>query len=227
MRNKVLAFALAWSISLSWSWTLSAQYSTVVFRMKIVGEMADLLGPMMPQKMIVRSDGGNARITLEGGMAASMMGDILYLEKKDETFMLRDKEKTAYKMPKNSDVGEVKPEVTPLGEENVNGYECKKYKVVLKTEEGSIDQTMWTTTAIPIPKPKRNTTGGSGAGLFLQEVEGYPVKVEQSLQRMGLQLQQTIELERFDTQPLDAALFQLPDNYKIKDFDPGMFGGMR
>lgn len=225
MRNKILAFSLVWSSSLSW--TLSAQQSTVVFRLKITGEMADLLGPMMPQKLIVRSDGGNARITLEGGMAASMMGDILYLEKKDETYMLRDKEKIAYKMPNNSDVGEVKPEVTPLGDENINGYNCRKYKVVLKTEEGSIEQTMWTSTDIRLPKPKRNTTGGSGAGLFLQEIEGYPVKVEQSLQRVGLQLRQTIELDRYDTQPLDSALFQIPENFKIKDFDPSMFGGMR
>ena len=204
-----------------------AQYGTVKFKMKVTGEMADMLGPMMPNKMIIKFNGGNTRISMEGGLTASMLGDILYLEDKDESFMLKPKEKTALRMPKNSgtELDNIKPEITILGEETVNGYNCTKYKVIIKTEkEGAIDQIMWTTKDIQIPKPKRSTTGGSGAGLFLQEIEGYPVKIEQNLKREGINLTQIIELENYNFEPLDASLFKIPEDYKIKEFDPKMFG---
>lgn len=213
--------------------TLSAGYSQegmVSFRLKITGEMADLLGPMMPNKMTVRYKGGDTRVSMEGGLAASMMGDILYISSEDKAYMLKDKEKTAYKMPDNkpSELENASPEITLLGDETINGYACKKYRVVIKTDkEGSIDQMLWATTDIKMPKPKKTTTAGSGAGLFVPEIEGFPVKVEQSLKQAGINMTQIIELEKYEESSQEPNLFRVPENFKIKDFDPKMFGGMR
>lgn len=207
---------------------LQAQEGLVSFKMKITGEMADLMGPMMPNKMTVRYKDGNSRISMEGGMAASMMGDIVYLSEKNEAYMLRDKEKTAYKMPDKQPGENVKPEVTLLGEEEMNGYKCRKYKIVIKGEkDGSVDQIMWATDDIKMPKPKKSAAVGSGSSLFLDEIEGFPVKVELSMQQMGINLNQIIELDKYDPAPQDPALFRIPENFKIKDFDPKMFGGGR
>lgn len=208
---------------------LFSQEGMASFRMKITGEMADLLGPMMPNRMILRFKDGNTRISMEGGMAAAMMGDILYLGAEDKSYMVKDKEKTAYKMPeKSSEVESAAPVIEFLGEEQVNGYTCKKYHVVIQTDkEGTIDQILWATPDIQAPKPKKTSTGGSGAALFVKGVEGFPVKVEQNVKQAGINLTQTIDLEKYETAPQDASLFVIPDNYKIKDFDPKMFGGMR
>lgn len=208
---------------------LFSQEGMASFRMKITGEMADLLGPMMPNRMILRFKDGNTRISMEGGIAAAMMGDILYLGAEDKSYMVKDKEKTAYKMPeKSSEVESAAPVIEFLGEEQVNGYTCKKYHVVIQTDkEGTIDQILWATPDIQAPKPKKTSTGGSGAALFVKGVEGFPVKVEQNVKQAGINLTQTIDLEKYETAPQDASLFVIPDNYKIKDFDPKMFGGMR
>lgn len=208
---------------------LPAQEGMASFRMKITGEMADLMGPMMPHRMIVRFKDGNTRVTMEGGLAASMMGDILYLSADDKSYMVKDKEKTAYKMPeRNSEVESVEPTIEYLGEEQVNGYNCKKYHVIIQTDkEGTIDQILWATSDIQAPKPRKTSTGGSGAALFVKGIEGFPVKVEQNVKQAGIQLTQTIDLEKFESTPQDASLFVIPENYKIKDFDLKMFGGMR
>lgn len=208
---------------------LFAQEGMAIFRMKITGEMADLLGPMMPNRMVLRYKDGNTRLSMEGGLAASMMGDILHLGAEDKSFMIKDKEKTAYKMPeKSSEVESVAPVIEFLGEEQVNGYNCKKYHVVIQTDkEGTIDQILWATSEIQAPKPKKTSTGGSGAALFVKGIEGFPVKVEQNVKQAGIQLTQTIDLEKYEAAPQDASLFVIPENYRIKDFDPNMFGSMR
>jgi hypothetical protein len=208
---------------------LFAQEGMATFRLKITGEMADLLGPMMPNRMVLRFKDGNTRFSMEGGLAASMMGDFLYLGSEDKSFMIKDKEKTAYKMPeKSSEVETAEPAIEFLGVEKVNGYNCEKYHVLIQTEkEGSIDQILWATSEIQAPKPKKTSTGGSGAALFVKGIGGFPVKVEQNIKQAGIQIMQVIELEKFESAPQDPSQFVIPDNYKIKDFDPKMFGGMR
>jgi hypothetical protein len=202
----------------------------ITFKIEVKGENAALFAAMMPNSLEVFFLDGESMVRNNGGMMEGKIGDIV-TKKDGSSYMVLHNKKKVYKMgkeaSKNSD--EFKPIITREGEETVKGYKCTKYLIKFPYKEdaqGEMYQYLWATKEINVAKPK---TAGSSSGMFLDEIEGFPVKVDQYIivrQMGGITINTEMILDKIETQKPDASLFEIPKKYKMEDFDESKFGKM-
>ncbi|MCG9912398.1 MAG: DUF4412 domain-containing protein [Flavobacteriales bacterium] len=212
--------------------TLQAQNfeGQITFKMEVKGENAALFAAMMPNSMDLFFLNGESMIRNNGGMMAGRIGDIV-TKKDGSTYMVLHKKKTVYKMGKEDTKtsAEFKPVITREGEETVKGYKCTKYLVKFPSKEdakGELYQYLWATKDIDVAKPQ---TVGSSSNMFLKEIEGFPVKVDQYItmsQMGGMTINTEMTLEKIEQKKPDASLFEIPKKYKMEDFDESKLGKM-
>jgi Domain of unknown function (DUF4412) len=211
----LLSFGII-SIS-SYSQSFEGQIS---YKIEVKGENAGMMAMMMPNSVDIFMLGKDALVRMNGGMAPT--GDIITKGAEDMTYMVMHNKKTVYKMdPKKEDKSEAKPTVTVQGTETVNGYKCTKYLVKFaKTADKDFYQYMWCTTDLKIAKPQSSSKSSQ---FFLEEVEGFPVKMDQYItvtaQGMTMTINQEMVLDKISETKPDASLFQIPKKYKVEDFE--------
>jgi len=142
------------------------------------------------------------------------------------SYMVVHKKKTVYKMkPSENTSADAKPSVKEMGKEKINGYNCTKYMVTFpKTDKGEFYQYMWCTTDIDVKKPQGGI--GSSGKMFLAEVDGFPVKVDQYIVAQGMEINMEMVLDKISETKPDASMFEIPSKYKMEDFDESKFGKM-
>ena len=218
MRNLLIAF---FSIIASTSFGQDVFSGKIEMKMELSGEDADQMAAFMPDKLVYQMSDGNFRFDIEGGMMAAMMGYFVFDGK--NTYMVKESEKTAYKMPADSDSetsSTEKPKVVKTSEtEVILGYTCTKY--IVTTTDGSGEeniQHIWATTAIKLPSGMGEINGSS----LVEGVEGFPLKTSSEIDE-GIVM--TMVVSKIDAGPVAQSVFEIPASYEIKDFDPSSMIG--
>ena len=199
----------------------------VTYDVEVKGDNAALFSAMMPKSMDLFFLGKDAMLRMNGGMTADMVGDIVTKGSEGITYMVVHKKKTVYKIDPAKEKKDKadKPTVTEEGTETVKGYNCKKYLVKFaKNDDQEVYQYMWCTNDIKIGKPKM---ASSGSNLFLDEIDGFPVKIDQYItikQMGGMTINQEMTLDKISETKPDATLFEIPKKYTMEDFDKSKFG---
>jgi hypothetical protein len=222
MKKFILSFVSASIIGLS-SYAQSFE-GQITYKIEVKGENAAMFTMMMPNSTDIFILGKDVLVRNNGGMASSKLGDII-TKADGNTYMVVHSKKTVYKMDSKKEKNAEAPTVTKEGTETVNGYNCTKYLVKFpKTEKAEIYQYMWCSTDIKIQKPSPE----SNAQLFLKEVEGFPVKMDQyiTISAMGttMSINQEMVLDKISEVKPDAAMFEIPKKYKVEDFDETKMG---
>jgi len=190
----------------------------ISYKIEVKGEQAAMFAMMMPSSTDIFLLGKDALVRMNGGMGPK--GDIITKGNEKMTYMVMHSKKTVYKMDSKKEKTPEKPTVTKEGTETVNGYNCTKYLVKFpKTEKAEIYQYMWCSTDIKIQKPSPE----ANAQMFLEEVEGFPVKMDQyiTITAMGttMAINQEMTLDKISETKPDASMFEIPKKYKVEDFD--------
>jgi hypothetical protein len=213
--------------------TLNAQSffeGIITYKIDYSGESIEAMKAMMPNSYVFQFKDNNQIFKTEGGLMAGMTGDILSIGDKGLSYMIKHSEKTAYKLDAGKSKDEISPEMKPRvtkmdGKEKIGNYTCDKYEVVIKSKEGlDLNQTMWVSKDLNIKKPEKINASSTSGAFFLQEIDGFPVKIQQNIDMMGIKFTQTMTIDKVETKSLDATLFSVPKDYKIKDFDPASMG---
>ncbi len=196
------------------------------YDLKYEGEMVDQFASMMPNSYTLKMKGEQSRFAIQGGMVSSFMGDII-TDGKGVSYMLMPSQKLAYKI---SDAEPAKEEpvnykVTNTGiNETIKGYKCTKYKVVLKGEKGEeVTSYMWASKDLKITMPK--SSSNQNALRAYQGIDGFPVKIEQNMNQMGISFSMTVVLNEVKEGSIADSEFKLPSDYKVQDGLPN-FGGL-
>jgi hypothetical protein len=171
----------------------------------------------MPSGVLIKIKDGNNLIKMEGGMS-EMLGEILYLKDKDQSYSIRRKNKTYSILPKASESKGKDPivKVTKTSETaKIIGYTCAKYIIQVTDQGKTINQTVWTTTEIkdfdPKGLSKMTSAGSKEAKIYLDGVEGVPLRMESDNGEMKM----VMEVTELKKTPLDIALFSIPSDYKL------------
>ncbi|GAL86307.1 hypothetical protein CHU_1650 [Sporocytophaga myxococcoides] len=174
-------------------------------------------GGFMPTGVLIKIKDGNNLIKLEGGMS-EMLGEILYLKDKDQSYSIRRKNKTYSVLPKASESKEKEPivKVTKTGEiVKIIGYTCTKYIIQVTDQGKTINQAVWTTKEIkdfdPKGLSKMTSAGSKEAKFYLDGVEGVPLKMESDNGEMKM----VMEVTELKKTPLDGSIFSIPSDYKL------------
>lgn len=185
------------------------------------GEEMEMAKAFMPTGYLFRIKGENVRMTMQGGMMAAMMGDILVIAAKEQTYMINDAGKSAMLMPKeenktpeNADKFDVQEGTDPR---TVSGMACKHY--VVKTKEGQLIGEYWVTDELQVKVPKSKSAGNMLTQGNAYGIKGFPMRVAMSQQ--GMQI--VMEAKELKSEKLSASLFEVPKDYTVSDFNPAMF----
>ena len=198
----------------------------IVYGIELKGEGADQFAAFMPSSYEYTVKESNLKFKMNGGMTSAMMGEFIVLGDREESYMVKHSEKTAYKMEPDEDEKEsdIKPTVTKEKETaKIQGYTCQKYKVVMNSDGNEVVQYMWVTNEIKFKKPKNAQNAGQ---LFVDGIDGFPLKVTSEMNTMGMAMTMIMTATSVDTRKVSDSVFEIPNDYEIKKFDPAMFGRM-
>lgn len=198
-------------------------FGTIDYSFIIEGVDMEMIGFMMPEKMIVQYGKKGMKMYFEGGTMASMMGKIVVDGKKNQIFQVKDDELTAYLMgPEDLQGSEVKlpDQVVKDGElEQIAGYSCQKYKTVKIAEDGAESvQYIWTTEELKVPEvstPELQAMAGMNLGA--NGVPGFPMKSMTYDANTGMTI--ILEAAALDFTKPGNKEFGVPKGYAVADFE--------
>ncbi|MEX0967596.1 MAG: DUF4412 domain-containing protein [Bacteroidia bacterium] len=189
------------------------------------GENIQQTKDAMPNKMTYFIKDDNMKIRTEGGMAAAMAGDIIMVGKERTMYILQPASKMAMQIKmEDTEDEEVKPVVTKMDEtENIAGYDCQKYKVVSKTEQGDVVSYLWVTDKLKVDVPQSMMQSGTQMNLP-GEIDGFPLKVISHIDMAGNQLTMIFTASEVNKTSLNASDFKIPEDYTKQVVSPDMLG---
>lgn len=221
---KNLSLALILIVSTFFGFAQKSFEGTVTFKIKATGEGMEQAQMFMPDSYEYKFKDGDILFKLNGGMAAAMVGDILIKGNEGESYMIKNSEKTVYKISDASDGKSdvAVPEITKEDETiDILGYKCQKYKVVTEVNGQKSVQYIWATNDFQIDLPKKKKMPGTGGNIFVDGLKGFPLKI--TTNAMGISMVMTAT--EVKEEKLDKSLFQVPDDYEVKQFNPASFLG--
>jgi len=208
------------------AFSVSAQSSegSVKYSITYEGKDVEQYKPMMPTAYRMTFKNGNAKMVTEGGVQASMIGDIIVMGAEKTTYFVNHTTKTANKMKQEESKSEndEKPVVTKeSGSATILGYKCQKYKVTFKSKSGGEDMVnyIWAAKDINIKRPE----GQFGASQYMYEgVEGFPLKMEMNMNQGGMSIKMVMTAVDVNLNPVDAKEFEIPASYKVEEGLPAL-----
>lgn len=166
---------------------------------------------MIPKGLMVKIKDQNTLTHMDGGM---MVGDILYLKDKDQSYLVDRENKTYSLIGKGEEnANDMTATVIKTSEtDKILGHNCTKYKVEMKEQGKPITQYIWATTELKgidmsgLTKQKMN----GRQSLFYEKIEGVPLKMEMSMPEMEM----VMEATAIKKETLSADQFIIPSNFK-------------
>lgn len=215
----LVLFLLAFSAQAQQNFMGKIRYSV-----KLTGEGADQMSAFMPTSYNYYIGDKMLKFTMDGGLTAAMMGEMVVHAETEKAYMVKHAEQVAYEITSDEDAKDEegpKPTVTKMDEViDIEGYKCQKYKLETEMEGETATQYMWVTDKIRL-----DNMGGknmkSGGELFVEGIEGFPLKIESETMGMTMTMTAVEVLEK----AYDDQEFEIPDNYEIKPFNPQMMMG--
>jgi hypothetical protein len=226
----LLLFVCSWASAQNFEGTIKYQMkiSLPAEQQKEMDKLAQMGYPMqLPTGMEVSTKTPVARMKMLNSKGVMM--EIVSIDDKKESYMLDHKEKKAYKMPAESTEEQgSKPKVTKTSESaTIAGHKCTKY--VIEYPNQKTVQHIWAANDIKIPASAfKNSLGGSrGGSLFMEGVDGVPLKM--TVTDQGTTSEMTA-IEVVKTK-LNTTDLQVPSGYAIEPFSAAamsrmMMGGM-
>lgn len=166
-----------------------------------------------PKAFIIKIKGENALTRMEWG---TMKMETLYLKDKNASYKIDREAKTyaAFPQHKEDPNNKMDVKVTKTGETaKILDYTCTKYIVDITTKGQTMQQFVWSTTAIKdfdLKSLARQRMGNNQQSMFYEQIEGVPLKSEMVTPqgKMGM------EVSEIKKQSLSSADFAIPADFK-------------
>lgn len=173
-------------------------------------------GAMMPSGFVIKMKNKNVLTKFDGGMFKS---ETLFLSDKNASYTIDREAKTYSTVPEHTEDpnNKVDVKVTKTSETaKILDYTCTKYQVDITTQGHTMQQFIWTTTAIKDFdfKALSNYKIGGNNSMMYGKLEGVPLKTEMT----SPQGKMVMEVAEIKKQSLPAADFAIPSGYKEVPF---------
>lgn len=162
---------------------------------------------MFPKSMVVKIKDQNTLTRMEGGM---MIGDILYLSEKGQSYRVdRDNKTYSVLSDNNNNSGNAKVTKTTASA-SILGYKCQKYQVEMTEQGKKITQYIWATTELKGMDMRGISNEKMSNSAIYKEIDGFPLKIQMSMPEMEM----IMEAKEVKKQSLPASEFIIPSNFK-------------
>jgi len=224
---KVIFSILIAIISINFSYSQADAFEgQVIFDYSYEGEGAEQMKPYLQSSAVYYFKGNDVRFDLIGGMAGGMGYYVMKGESKT-TYMIQHTKKIAFIMDADTTADASTDSDLTITSENVTekilNYDCTKYKVIDKSD--GTEFYIWLSTETKVIKPKHS--GAATAGVFFPGTDGILMKMETEMNvGNGSTVKVTQTISNISNAPQTDKLFEIPEGYEVKKFDPSqMFNG--
>lgn len=220
--KKLIFLILAVFITAPALYSQKTLIGTVEYSYKLVGEGAESMAGMMPEKMIFKYGKNGLAMEMKGGMMASAMGRTVVNGETGEAFIIKDSEKAVYLMSQEEIKEQAEKVSTPViqkfdDEKTILGYKCKKYTQTTDVQGVSMTQTLWVTDELFPPEYQGDAFKGMAAqGGMSFDLKGFPMLIE--IDMPGMPMKVKLEVTNIDFGKIDNSTFKKPAGYTVKSF---------
>ena len=179
-------------------------------------EGGSMIDNMMPKAMYIKIKNGSTLLTMKGGMATNMIGDILTLKGKPESYSIKRDKKTYTVIPQSKAKKEESTLTVTKTTETMKilGYNCTKYIISNTKSKTAESQIVFATTQIKDIDFKSFTNlkvGNSDKySSAMKQIEGVPLRMEIKTTDMNMNM----ECSQIEKKKMNDADFMIPSDYK-------------
>ncbi len=209
--------------------TISSVYSQktvigdVTYSYNILGEGAEMMAAMMPEKMVITYGKDGMMVKMVGGMMASAMGTTIVNVETGETYVIKDAEQTVYVQSADEAEAEMEDVENPKPVKHdetmeILGYKCTLYTQTVTMQGMSMTQKLWVTDDLKAPDyDKKALKGMSGMNTMNFDVNGFPLMIEMDIPGMPVTME--LKVVNLDLKKVNKSLFEKPKGYTEKSMD--------
>lgn len=195
---------------------------TVEYTYKIVGEGAQQMAGMMPEKMVVKYGSSGIAVEMHGGMMSAATGKTVVNGKTGEAFIINDAQKTVYLMSEET----IKTEAAKAEQATVEkfdetseimGYTCQKHVQTITVQGMTMSQVFWVAKDLKAPDYEGEAFKGmAGQGAISFKIDGFPLLIEVDMPGMAAKLK--LEVSNITFEDIPESTFERPEDYVVRDF---------
>jgi hypothetical protein len=193
----------------------------VRYEVSITGEGVAGSEAMLPKAYVVSYGKNHVKVVTEGGLMASMTGDIITDMSTQTVYMVNHTNKTVNVMKEDGakdQASNAGTSVKKLKDKSVIlGYNTVKYEVESTEGNQTMRSFVWTTKEIE-PVAKAKSVGFMR--LPQDKVEGFTLKFETEIKMAGISIAMSMTASEITPMEFDADYFKIPENYKKEDGPP-------
>lgn len=195
---------------------------TIVFKIDVEGDFMNMMKAYLPDSYIFSFKDENVRIRIKGGLLEMLAGNIL-INASGDTYLINDDEKTAFliKSAGNEENFEKRdaPKVEKLNEsEEILGYHCDKYKIVMNEGGNEVVNFVWATDQLKLKLKGMESSGVPGYFNY-EGLDAFPMKIKMQVNQMGFNLDLVIQAVSIRAEKFKKEEFIIPKDYTIKPFE--------
>lgn len=208
-------------VSLS-AFSQKTMIGTVDYTYQLIGDAAQQLAGMMPDKMVIQYGQSGIAIEMQGGMMGAAMGKTVVNGRTGEAFFINDAQKTIYLMSEETIKAEAEKadqaEVQKINEtREILGYTCQKHLQTVTVQNMTMTQVFWVTTELRAPDYEGEAFKGmAGQGALSFKIDGFPMLIEVDMPGMAAKLQ--LEVSNIKFEEIPESTFERPADYTVRDF---------
>jgi hypothetical protein len=193
---------------------------TLVYSVSIEGLDTNIYQVELPDQYEISFDKDNIRfkIMMDEGQ---VIQDILTIGSENNSYLISYDEKKAYRMD-NSALDSLSNNPVNLNKrEEINGYDCNLYELVVSEATFTLHQTYWISDAINIYHPAGNSSGIGG--LFVNGIPGVSIKTVSVIGQSGISYTMTFTLEEVRKGKLETGVFLIPEGFIVEEYQEEMY----
>lgn len=167
---------------------------------------------ILPTSMVLKIKGNNTLSKMDGGMMAA---EVLYLQDKNQSYLLNRESKTYTVLPASDKPGKPtsKPVVTKTSETiKILNYTCTKYIVQVTEQGATVTHIFWTTkdiSGLDFKSLSKQRPGKESFSTYYEGLEGTPLKMELVTPQMNM----VMEAAEIKKETLPASDFKIPAGF--------------
>lgn len=193
----------------------------VRYEISITGEGVAGSEAMLPKAYVVSYGKQHVKVVTEGGLMASMTGDIITDMSTQTVYMVNHNSQTVNILQEEGakdQAGNAGTSVKKLKDKSVIlGYATTKYEVESKEGNQTMRSFVWTTKDIE-PLAKSKNVGFMR--LPQDKVEGFTLKFETEIKMAGISIAMSMVASEITPMEFDEDYFSIPQNYKKENGPP-------
>lgn len=195
---------------------------SIQYKATVLGEDSEIIKSFLPESYTFNFKGKDIRMNMKGGIAESVMGDVISKGDSGFIYLINKNEHVVRKLiPEKfrEEINKMNLSTTKLEDSKVIlGHKCILYKITSIINGEKNEQLLWVTHDIRVEESMNNDFPGI-INFVVSSIDGIALEVISNLSVHGMKFSMKMIATGIEELKLSDQLFEIPPGYKIEEID--------